>query len=561
MRTSLSWRPVSRWMDAIIENRSTTAGERVENFDGLRAVAALMVFALHLGTVPRVALGPAGVYIFFALSGFLLYAGFLKIKDHPDTRTIVAYLVRRVFRVLPLFIVCVLAIAYLFNNWTSDHAWGWTLVHVLFVKADIHLWTLKTEMVFYLFLPVLILVLYPVRSHWGRFVLLFLAGIGAWYLFEVRVVMHMSGGSPLFAPFLLGMAAVHCRHWVTPRVAGGLVVLSLAAIFVFSSDFSWGRPLRQYFGLNHLSELWAFGYLMYLPAAALALGVSRRRSWLWGNHFLRLIGVCGYGFYLWHLPIILMVRNWSLPTPIYELTCFSLTLGLSILTYLFVERPGIAMGRGIARWIKNDVTRFKVLRPAWVCMTLLVVFFAYRYGFATNERIEFVVDMWSSQPTVVKFYLDDGDGFSEELTGTAPIAAKTWQTLILRAKDVPIAELRFDPGETDGEYRIRNITVRYPYHEAEYELDLAEFDSLIGVQRLVRGERLLTVIAEPDHQDPVLMYDGKTHQPLLHSHTIPVLIVLFGTLVLIGISTALDAVMPARSAARGPPGKPYPSGA
>ncbi len=546
-------------MDAIIDNRSTTADECVENFDGLRAVAALMVFALHLETVPRFALGPAGVFVFFALSGFLLYSGFLKIRDHPDTRTIVAYLVRRVFRVLPLFIVCVASIAYLFNGWKGDFALDWTQQHVLFVRGDAHLWTMKTEMVFYLFLPVLILVLDPVRSRRWRCVTLFVAGIGTWYLFEVRAVLQMSGGSPFFAPFLFGMAAVHLRHRVTPRVARGLVFFSLAAIVVFSSDFSWGQPMRQYFGLNHLSELWAFGFLLYLPCAALVLGVSRERSWLWGNRFLRLVGVCGFGFYLWHLPIILLVMKWGLPTPLYELTCFTLTLGLSILTYLIVERPGIVVGRLTAQWIKSDVTAFKVVRPAWVCLMLLVVFFAYRHAFVTSARIDFVVEMWSSQSTVAKFYVDNGDGFSEMLTGSAPVAEKTWLTLNLKTKDVPVHQLRFDPGETDGEYRIRKISVRYPFDDTRYELDLVNFRSLIGVRRLVNGKQFLTVIAETDHQDPVLMYDGETHQPSLHTHTFRILIAIFGTLVLLIMSKVLDAIMAARTGTERPPPKPHPS--
>jgi peptidoglycan/LPS O-acetylase OafA/YrhL len=549
--------PLSQWIDGIIENRSTSAGECVENFDGLRAVAALMVFTLHLSTVPHLTLGPAGVFLFFALSGFLLYSGFLKIREHPDTRTMVAYLVRRIFRVLPLYIVCVVSIAYLFNDWARDFAFRWTQLHVLFVKADFHLWTMKTEMVFYLFLPALILLLYPLRTHRWRCVTLFVVGVVAWYVFEVQKVMQMSGGSPFFAPFLFGMAAVHLRHRVTPGVARGLVLFSLAAILVFSSDYSWGQPVRQFFGLEHMSRLWSHGHLLYLPCVALVLGVSRERSWLWGNRFLRLIGVCGFGFYLWHWLIIVQVMRWGLPTPLYELTCFILTLGLSILTYLLVERPGIVMGRLTARWIKNDVTTFKVVRPAWACLMLLAVFFAYRQAFVTDVRIDVAVDMWSSQATVAKIYIDDGDGFSEMLTGSAPVAEQTWQTLNLKLEDVRIHRLRFDPGETDGEYRIKKISVRYPFDDGLYELDLANFRSLIGVRRLENDKQFLTVVAKPDHQDPVLVYNGETHQPFLHTRTLRILIAVLGTMMLLVVSKALDAKMTARAGANRPAPKPY----
>lgn len=93
-------------------------------------------------------------------------------------------------------------------------------------------------MVCYPFLPALILVLYPIRTHRWRCVTLFIAGVVARYLFQVRAVMQMSGGSPFFSPFLFGMAAVHLRHRLTTRVAHVLLYSSLAAIVVFSSNFS-----------------------------------------------------------------------------------------------------------------------------------------------------------------------------------------------------------------------------------------------------------------------------------------------------------------------------------
>ncbi|MDH3638997.1 MAG: acyltransferase, partial [Gammaproteobacteria bacterium] len=432
----MSKRSWSAWVDRIIDYRSTTAGGFVENFDGLRALAALMVFALHLRTVPHVVLGPAGVFLFFTLSGFLLYSGFLSIKDRPDTRTIVAYLTRRVFRVLPLYAVCVVSIAFLFSNWTTEFAWAWTKVHLMFVKGDQHLWTMKTEVVFYLYLPVLILILYPIRSHRWRFVALSFAGVAAWYLFEVRQIVQLRGATAFFAPFLFGMAAVHLRHRVSPPVARALVIPSLAAILIVSSDFSFGKPIREYFGLHHLSQLWEFGYLVYLPCAALVLGVSKERSWLWGNRFLRLIGVSGFGFYLWHLPIIQMVAWWGLPTPLYELTCFVLTLALSLVTYLTVEKPGIFVGRALARWIRQDVRKFFLFRPAWLCLILVASFFGYQHLFFAGRNIDISVELWPSQPTVAKVYVDSGDGFSERSALHTPVREKTWQVLTFNIRDV-----------------------------------------------------------------------------------------------------------------------------
>lgn len=555
------WSALSNWVDDVIDNRSTTGDKFVENFDGLRAVAALMVFALHIKTIPHFVLGPAGVWLFFALSGFLLYSGFLRIKDLPDTSTIIAYLARRVFRVLPLFALCVATIAFVFmsESWTTDFALAWTQEHVLFVIADLHLWTMKTEMIFYLFLPVLILLLYPIRSEAWRFFVLVFAGVLAWYLFEVKYIMQLHGGMPFFTPFLFGMAAVHLRDQLTPLVARVLVIGSIAAMVVFGSDFAWGQPIREYFGLREMSELWAYGFLFYLPCAALVLGVSREKSRIWGNRFLRLVGVVGFGFYLWHLPIILIVLKWGLPTPVYELTSFGLTLGLSLLTYLLVEKPGINVGRKISRWVRADVAWFKVLRPAWVCLMLLAIFFAYRYPLVASE-IEFAVEMWSSQRTVAKLYIDNGNGFSERRTAIAPVTPeKTWQRVVLRAKDNFIRKLRFDPGETDGEYRIRKISVRYPYHDTWHDLDLNKFKSVIGVKRLETGTELLRVVAVPDHKDPWLVYRGDTHQPFWRAQTLSMVMAVLATLLLVFASVLLDATVYAGAGVKRPTAKAHTS--
>ena len=65
---------------------------RSSGLDGLRALAALLVVAFHLNTVSGVSFGPldviirggdTGVYVFFALSGYLLYKPFLQGPGGP----------------------------------------------------------------------------------------------------------------------------------------------------------------------------------------------------------------------------------------------------------------------------------------------------------------------------------------------------------------------------------------------------------------------------------------------------------------------------------------------
>ncbi len=163
---------IHRGVDWVIDNRATTGDRFIGNFDGLRAIAALMVLTMHLHTIPGLALGAPGVWIFFTLSGFLLYMSFLRSREETNSTTIVAYLARRVFRIMPLYIVFLYSYAFLYKGWSPDFQQVWFLTHTFFISGNLHLWTIRTEMVFYVFLPVLVLLLLPIRSQKLRFVML-----------------------------------------------------------------------------------------------------------------------------------------------------------------------------------------------------------------------------------------------------------------------------------------------------------------------------------------------------------------------------------------------------
>ena len=524
------FKKLSQRVDAITENRATTGNDFVENFDGLRAIAALMVFSLHVGA-PYFVLGPAGVWLFFTLSGYLLYSGFLKFEDGAGVSIVTAYLVRRVFRIMPLYALFVVAYAYIFRTWDNEFGPSWALEHLLFISADMHLWTVKTEMIFYLFLPFMVLSLHPVKSPQLRLGILILMALGGWYLLEVKQLIQFHGGWPYLAPFVLGMAAVHLKNHAGPRLSRMLVVLSLVTIGIFSSGFEWTTAIQKRFGLHHLSQLWGFGYLFYLPCAALVLGVAKIKSPIWGNRWLRLIGVCGYGFYLWHLPFIHLFQSWEWPTPIFEIISFTATLIVSITTYLLAEKPGIVIGRKISRWVRADHRQFSIFRPVWLCMSLVVLFFGVRHAYMSNADIEFELEIWASKSAKTQIFLDNGKGFSESRAGIASIKSHEWQVVPIRLSEVKVRKLRLDPGNTSGEYRLRRISVRFPLQDHARELDLSKFSAWSGIERLSHIGDYLSIIVKPGQKDPVLSYDAKLDQPRYSKRDLLIGLSLFSALI------------------------------
>ncbi|MGZ8803535.1 MAG: acyltransferase family protein, partial [Mycobacterium sp.] len=187
---------VSRELDAQGGLESVTATGRVDSLTGIRAVAALLVVLTHAayttGKYPQGYLGlvysrmEIGVPIFFVLSGFLLFAPWVKATASggppPSVRR---YAWHRVRRIMPAYAVTVVA-AYLVYHFRTagpnpGHTWeglfrNLTLTQIYtddYLYSFLHqgltqMWSLAVEVAFYAVLPLLAYLLLVVlcRRRW-----------------------------------------------------------------------------------------------------------------------------------------------------------------------------------------------------------------------------------------------------------------------------------------------------------------------------------------------------------------------------------------------------------
>lgn len=146
---------------------------RFPALDGLRAVGALAVMLTHVGFQSGAAVsGPfagilarfdSGVALFFVVSGFLLFRPYavarLAGRPAPEPGS---YLWHRALRILPVLWVAVLACAVLAP--TAGAGWAAYVEHALLIQIYtgnplLHgltqMWSLATEVAFYLLLPIL----------------------------------------------------------------------------------------------------------------------------------------------------------------------------------------------------------------------------------------------------------------------------------------------------------------------------------------------------------------------------------------------------------------------
>lgn len=129
-------------------------GSRIGVLDGWRAVSILLVMAAHMLPLGlpqwrlNSASGPAGMSIFFTLSGFLITSGLL------DRAQVLPFLVRRIARIVPLAFVASTVVLLAQGASLHDHCSLWFFYWNYDPTPDAiervsHFWSLCVEMQFY----------------------------------------------------------------------------------------------------------------------------------------------------------------------------------------------------------------------------------------------------------------------------------------------------------------------------------------------------------------------------------------------------------------------------
>jgi peptidoglycan/LPS O-acetylase OafA/YrhL len=337
---------------------------RDHGLDGLRGIAALLVFFSHAGMMtwwpgaghgPPSAieyamwhLGAPSVDLFFVLSGYVLAASLERTR--LDAGTVAAFYARRWTRLMPVA-WCGIAIGLAVKEWIVPlrHAplvgmvemadplrWKDVVGMATFVlpmpdteRVDVPLWSLVMEMYASLLIP---LVVGGLRSQ-GRFFLLpaFLSAVVLWYLSDRLEFMTL----PLF---VLGVAV---RTYVPPlRPQAAAPALAMGLVLVFS------RHLFGEFGFWHryVSGCGAAILVMAVRAGGgRRLLVSAPAAWL---------GRISYPFYAVHFPLLLsstiLLSARGVQTNLAAIASLPVALAAAAAVHRLVERPAIAISRRIA---------------------------------------------------------------------------------------------------------------------------------------------------------------------------------------------------------------------
>lgn len=354
------------------------AGEtRSARIESLRAIAALGVLIGHVYAAAnplaeqrlatyfeRISLGGGfGVYLFFALSGFLLFRPFAK-RDVGGGAAIDVrrYALNRAVRILPLYYAAVVIMLVVtahggtVGQWLTFGLFAENFHDAVYVnQVDGVVWSLVVEVQFYVLLPLIALGVQAVARGSARRAALVLIAAGAASEALRWVLIHHGLDNSnqwrhafptSFVWFVPGMvlAVITVRRDAWPRRLSGAVLGSSTA-WLAAAVAAW---LLVFWNYNWDAAVLGACFLT-VGACVLPLRAGRGvRALEWRG--LAAVGVASYSLYMWHQPIVqrLPQLHW-LPRSFWPEALFAVPLCLAIAaaSYLLVERPFLRLRQ---RW-------------------------------------------------------------------------------------------------------------------------------------------------------------------------------------------------------------------
>jgi peptidoglycan/LPS O-acetylase OafA/YrhL len=339
------------------------------DIDGLRAIAILSVVAYHVG-LPWVTGGFIGVDVFFVISGFLITQLLLREALTEGTISIANFYARRVRRILPglavVLTVTLIAGAFLLPDFGEKQGLAKSAMAAVVFSANhyflasaggyfngpsellplLHLWSLSVEEQFYAAWPLILIAVVRLSPPEKR-------------IARIRVLIVVLLACSFVASSWLLRTRPDAAFFLLPSRAWELGVGALLATIPFRAG-GVERRVRAYaaglLGVLLLATgFFAFSVTTPFPGVAAAIPVAGAALLIFsgseypGNLVSRVlstkpmvtIGLLSYSWYLWHWPLLSIVRNRRMTESNLPVDCALslIALACAAVSVRFVENP------------------------------------------------------------------------------------------------------------------------------------------------------------------------------------------------------------------------------
>jgi peptidoglycan/LPS O-acetylase OafA/YrhL len=319
---------------------------------GIRALAVYIVILFH-SDIPMFSSGYIGVDLFFVLSGFLVCNVLVDEYEKNGKLTLPKFYARRMRRLLPAMGAMVLSVSlfYVLLQNTAERIkfipsarsaflyfanWNFIIESADYFSPEAktnpfgHLWSLAIEEQFYLFFPIFLALTYKIAKRFGKRLLI---AIPLCLLF-----------ASLFLQVLLNSNVARSYYGTDTKIyqllAGATLAIWLRdrkVVFKISSRFINGLGILASFGFVLLATRFSAqlsasqtGIIATVLGVLMIFSIENQRNGALSRLFsfrpFVYLGNISYATYLWHWPIIIVLRQLFDIGPIVLTVC---TIGLS----------------------------------------------------------------------------------------------------------------------------------------------------------------------------------------------------------------------------------------
>jgi peptidoglycan/LPS O-acetylase OafA/YrhL len=383
-----------------IDRTNAQPSSHLPYLDGLRGLASAWVLAHHIAVLNAVKLpilsdGELAVELFMMLSGFLMMFHFA-LRRHREPwhspKTWHQFWVRRFFRIAPLYYL-LLSIAIILGPWIGD--WreaiaavypktatemaryddqsptNW-LMHATFLfgisptysfRTALPDWSIGLEMQFYAIFPFVMLIWrYAPPAISATIIFILCAAIGSAMPVYLESFVMPSMILLKFHVFLAGMLIASALAETTSSARKALLVAIAVALPLLNFPFTDDNHLRPTLMLSGV--IFAFAIIVFHERVGALIRLEKPISAIiraMTSAPIRFLGETSYCVYLLHLLIVIPAIGYMLSFESFRalsglermlvtgLLCCPLIYVLARALYVWIELPGIEMGRQMLR--------------------------------------------------------------------------------------------------------------------------------------------------------------------------------------------------------------------